>query len=133
MWVHGNKNVAISRFVSFTQGIRTLYHHQKQLLEGTGCLNLERLKIIFLHTFQVVVKYAVIYPRTFSVCLFIIRIASYITQMINLSAKFSKFPGIFSSASFLLSYLLIWGDLFNSFLKNPYHMHLDPVSKRICF
>lgn len=47
MWVHGDKNVNFSSCVDFTQrkGVRTLYRHQKQLLKGSGCLDLDKLKI----------------------------------------------------------------------------------------
>lgn len=54
-----------------------------------ACFRKVKNKKKFLHTFQMVVKYAMLYTRTFSVCLFIIRIVSCITQGINISAKFS--------------------------------------------
>lgn len=67
-------------------------------------------------TFQMVLKYAVLYTKTFSVCWFI-RVVSCMTQMIDISAKFLQIRRGFSPASFLSeSYLLILEDLFHGVL-----------------
>lgn len=89
----------ISADVSQGKHDRTLYRHQEQLLEGSGWLDLEKLKIkpkTFLHIFQMVVKYGMLYTKTLSV-LSIIRIASCITQLISLS-KFHKLLFVFHLA-----------------------------------